>query len=311
MPKTSVSEALGRALVAAAWTDGSLDAEERRALEDLLFGLPDLSIEAWRLLEQDMASPVSDADRRRRFAALHDAIADEPDRELCRNVMALLVGRASPLGESDQEALEGLLEELAQAPEEKGEGILGKLGGWLKAPLQARARALASHEQSESRFTRDVRLQILEKVRERLGWNPGAVDIDDDQLNLLCLMGAILARVADADHDVNDDEFDGIRQALTEHLDVDMLSASIVTEIATGEISEALDTYALVREYFHRTTEEERLRFLDAMFAVAAADDHVSTVEMEEIRLITQGMLLSHRQFIDAKVKVPKRIRDS
>ena len=46
--------------------------------------------------------------------------------------------------------------------------VLGKLGGWLKAPLKARALSLASHQASEDRFNQDVRLQILEQVRERL-----------------------------------------------------------------------------------------------------------------------------------------------
>ena len=57
------------------------------------------------------------------------------------------------------------------------------------------------------------------------------------------------------------------------------------------------------------TTESERLDFIDVLFDVAAADGALSFEETEEIRTIAYVLKLTHRQFIDAKLKVPAELR--
>ncbi|MGB2911413.1 MAG: TerB family tellurite resistance protein, partial [Anaerolineales bacterium] len=59
------------------------------------------------------------------------------------------------------------------------------------------------------------------------------------------------------------------------------------------------------------TTAEQRVRFLDVLFAVADGDGRVSYEETEEIRLIAKMLKLTHRQFIDAKLKIPSEQRSS
>jgi len=51
--------------------------------------------------------------------------------------------------------------------------------------------------------------------------------------------------------------------------------------------------------------EDERVRFMDVLFAVADGDGRVSHEEIEEIRTIANVQKLSHKQFIDAKLKIP------
>jgi uncharacterized tellurite resistance protein B-like protein len=75
--------------------------------------------------------------------------------------------------------------------------------------------------------------------------------------------------------------------------------------MAASEVSKGLDYYRLTRQFFETTTEDERVAFLDALFAVAAGDGLASYDEIEEIRTIAYGLLLSHQQFIDAKLRLP------
>ena len=56
-------------------------------------------------------------------------------------------------------------------------------------------------------------------------------------------------------------------------------------------------------------TEEERVQFLDVLFAVADGDGLVSTPETEGIRRIAMNLKMTHRQFIDAKLKIPRERR--
>jgi len=43
---------------------------------------------------------------------------------------------------------------------------------------------------------------------------------------------------------------------------------------------------------------------VDLLFAVSAADGQMSLDEIEEIRVISRGLNLTHKDFIDAKLKI-------
>ena len=86
----------------------------------------------------------------------------------------------------------------------------------------------------------------------------------------------------------------------------ELAAAGVVAQVAVSEIGKDLDYYRLTRQFFEYTSEDERLRFLDALFAVTIGDGHASEEEIEEIRTISHGLLLSHDQFIAAKLKVPR-----
>lgn len=97
--------------------------------------------------------------------------------------------------------------------------------------------------------------------------------------------------------------------ALQNNWDVSEVEATLVVEVAVSEISKSLDYYRLSREFFESTSFDERMRFLDVLFAVAAGDGHASYEETEEIRTIAMGLKFTHKQFINAKLKIPREQR--
>jgi uncharacterized tellurite resistance protein B-like protein len=87
------------------------------------------------------------------------------------------------------------------------------------------------------------------------------------------------------------------------------VEAALVAETAVSTITKGMDYYRLSRRFFESTTEDERVRFMDALFAVADADGRVSYEEIEEVRTIATVLKLTHKQFIDAKLKIPRERR--
>jgi uncharacterized tellurite resistance protein B-like protein len=83
--------------------------------------------------------------------------------------------------------------------------------------------------------------------------------------------------------------------------------ARIVCEIGCQEAHDSLDSYALSRAFFELSTEDERIATLDLLFALAHSDGEASSEEIEEIRRIRQGFLLSHCHFADARVRARQR----
>ena len=118
-----------------------------------------------------------------------------------------------------------------------------------------------------------------------------------------------MARVAYVDREVSDSEFEAMLAALEDNWDISKEAATLVAGVAVDEISKDLDYYRLTRRFFEHTTEIERVRFLDVLFAVADADGQVSFEETEEIRTISKMLKLTHKQFINAKLKIPRQRR--
>ena len=78
-----------------------------------------------------------------------------------------------------------------------------------------------------------------------------------------------------------------------------------------SEAAKKLDHHRTVRQFASHTTREERLHFLDVLFAVAAADGFATYDEIEEIRAIARTMYLTREAFIAAKLKLPRDQREA
>lgn len=63
------------------------------------------------------------------------------------------------------------------------------------------------------------------------------------------------------------------------------------------------ENFLVTNEFKDMATLEQRLALLDCLFAVAAADKVISTVEEREIRLINDELQLTHDQFIATRFK--------
>ncbi len=79
--------------------------------------------------------------------------------------------------------------------------------------------------------------------------------------------------------------------------------------VAVSETATMLDQSRLVREFADACGPEERAEFLDVLFAVAAADGEATYDEIEELRTIARWLKLTHEQFIEAKLKIPREQR--
>jgi uncharacterized tellurite resistance protein B-like protein len=80
-------------------------------------------------------------------------------------------------------------------------------------------------------------------------------------------------------------------------------AATLVAEVAVSEIGPTMDYYRMAREFFEQTTEEERVRFLDVLLAVAAADGAISNEEQAEVGGISTNLMINPQQYTEALKK--------
>lgn len=313
MASRSLIMALAKVIAAAAWADNHVSNEEINSLKDLLFQLPQARLDQglqltgkeWARLEMYLESPVDEAERTRLIAELQNELNTPADKQIVKDALKQLVETDGAVTEAEKQ----IINEVNEALEQVDVGLIAQLGRLIGGAVDRRTAAVAHAPNREQFFADFIKNKVFYEVRRRLNLGEAELEIPEGDLRKLSLAGGLMAKVAHVDHKVTDKEFDAIANALQTHWDVDRQTAVFITEVATSEVAKKLDHYRTVRQFSTRTTRTERVHFLDVLFAVAAADGYATYDEIEEIRAIGKGMLLTHPQFIQAKLKLPRERR--
>jgi uncharacterized tellurite resistance protein B-like protein len=307
MAKPNVIKALAKVMIAAAWSDGSVSVEEVNSLKDLLFQLPGMTASDWAELDIYLDAPVGEAERARLVAELQAALATSQDKSLAIATIDEVVSADGEISEEEKSTAD----EIKSAIQGAHHGVFGKMGKLVGSSVNRRAQAVENAPNRELHLEDFVKNKIFYQVNRRLELGETTIHLPEDKLRKLSLAGGLMARVAYLDREVKEGEIDTMVKAIQANWDIDDLEAALVAEIAVSEIGKGLDYYRLTRQFFESTTEDERVRFLDVLFAVADGDGRVSYSEIEEIRTIANGLKLTHQQFIDAKLRIPPERRAS
>lgn len=102
----------------------------------------------------------------------------------------------------------------------------------------------------------------------------------------------VLARVANADLRIEESEARAMERVVAETSGLGPAEAALAVEIAKSQarLAGGTENYVVTREFRRVSTPEQRLRLLDCLYAVAAADDTVTTLESGEIAAIAEEL---------------------
>jgi len=307
MSKPTLIKSLAKVIISAAWADGEVSNEEINSLKDLLFQMPEMTARDWAELEIYLDAPVNLEERERLIAELAAAMRTPRDRALAISRLEEIIAVDGNITEKER----ALVAEIKSALEGVNVSVFGQLGHLLGRSLQRRKRQ-DSDKYNRERYIDDfIKNKVFYSLKHKAKIDANAFELPEDELRKLSLAGGLMAQVAFVDRDISPSEVAGIAQAIQKSWGVSAAAAATVAEVAAAEISKQLDLYRLAREFFESTTESERLAFLEALFAVAASDGSASHEEIEAIRLVAKLLKLTHKQFISAKLKLPRAKRAS
>ncbi len=302
MAKEQLIMTLAKVLIAAAWADGELTHDEINSMKDLLFFFPQLSARQWASLAIYIEAPVDEAERTRLVDDLRNAIRSDADKELVLRTLDEMV-------HADGQVTE---EEAAVAAQIKAaiESVdVGLLAGLVRGMTRRRSQALASAPNREDYFADFLKNKVYYGARRRVQLGEADLDLPEDTFRTLCLAGGLMAQIAHVNPEVTDAEVETMVDALREYWHLTQQQAEFVVDVAVSETASLLDRYRLAREFAAACTHQERVEFLDVLFALAAADGLATYEEIEEIRQMARSLKLSHREFITAKLKIPRSRR--
>lgn len=299
---------LARVIIAAAWADGEISNEEINSLKDLLFHLPQGSQglsngfngQEWARLEMYIETPVGGDERARLVADLQESLRSPEDKALVLNAIEAMIEADGTVSESEEK----VMAEIRAAIDSADTGLLGGLQRLLGGAVDRRSQVVANAPNRELYYEDFIKNKVYYSLQQRLSMEGLDLDIPDAELRVLSLAGGLMAKVAQMDREVTDDEFTAIVEGITSYWQVSDAAATFVAEVAVSAVDMTYDTFRMMRELAELTSEDRRRQFLAALFAVANADGKISIDETEEIRVVSRGINLTHRDFIDAKLQV-------
>jgi uncharacterized tellurite resistance protein B-like protein len=294
---------IGKVIIATAWADGMITDDEVNSLKDLLWRLPAVNAREWEELEIYLDAPVDDAERERLVAQLRQQIDTTDARNLAFSAIDNMVSADGVMSDSER----AVVAEIKSSLDSADVGVWGSLSRML---ISRRTEAAASAPNREVYLNDFVRNRVYYKMRQRLSAENRQWEIPDDELRRLGLAGGLLALIAQFSEGVSDKERSAMESALQSAWSLPPDSVAFIVEVALAN-GEKLDLFRVVREFSEVTTDEERQAFLNALFTVAAADNKASFDEIEQLRLVAKGFKLSHQEFIDAKLSIPRDQRSA
>ena len=298
---------LAKVMVAAAWADGEITNDELNSLKDLLFHMKGMTAKDWAEIDIYLDSPVEEAERQRLVDELQALLASPAERDLAIQTLDQLALLGGKIGPAEQAVIREIKDEIQN-------GRTGGANRWrlfTRGQVKGRSQAISQAPNRELVMDDFINNKIYYSLSRNVASGMALQELPEEKLRKLSLAAGLMARVTFVDGQVNEIEKQGIDQALQKFWQISPAEADLVAEIAISEIVAGLDYYRLTRQFFECTNEAERIAFLDALFAAAIGDGRASYDEIEEIRSVANGLLLTHQQFIDAKLKVPREMRVS
>jgi uncharacterized tellurite resistance protein B-like protein len=137
--------------------------------------------------------------------------------------------------------------------------------------------------------------------------------LDPDRAKFLASFAYVLSRVANADHQVTDEEVAAMEQIVTGKGNISPDQAALVVQMARTQqkLFGPTDDFLVTRELGRVASYEQKVALIDCLYAVASADSRIFAAEGDEIGRIGRELKVdqsdlsrlrsSYREFLEAR----------
>jgi len=129
--------------------------------------------------------------------------------------------------------------------------------------------------------------------------------LDPEKARFLAAFAYVLARVANADLEIDEDETREMERSLRAIAGLSEGEATLAVEIAKSQtrILGGTENYRVTREFRNASTREQRAELLRCLYAVAAADGTISPDESAEILCIAEELGFTRPEAISVRAE--------
>lgn len=134
--------------------------------------------------------------------------------------------------------------------------------------------------------------------------------LQPDRAKFLAGFAYLLARVARADLRISLEETRTMEHIIMDSGGLPEEQAILVVQMAKTQniLFGSTENFLVSREFKAASSHEERMALLDCLYAIAAAENLISTVEDNEISQIADELRIEHGEFISIRSKFRDRL---
>jgi uncharacterized tellurite resistance protein B-like protein len=200
---------------------------------------------------------------------------------------------------SEREWMQELHDAVAET--RRGRFLLDGLKSFLRIGASETASASAGRE---AQFHDFLHNRVLFALRHRVDSKKLESVGSPKKIKELTLYAAFLAQVGYVDDTFVPQEKAFIEKLLRKSWGVPPSVAEAVTDVAIEVVGQGLDVHRMIQEAKSTLSMNKRKTLIEALFSLSQAEGKMSFEEIEAIRKIAYGLDFSHREFINAKLKV-------
>ncbi|TFG92648.1 MAG: TerB family tellurite resistance protein [Syntrophobacterales bacterium] len=115
---------------------------------------------------------------------------------------------------------------------------------------------------------------------------------------------ALLLEMSQIDGEFSESEREGILSIIKREYEVDDEHITAIIETADKELKGSLDLWQFTNLINHNYTQEEKIKIIEMVWHIAYTDGRLDKHEDFLVHKIANLLRLTHRQLIDAKIKV-------
>ncbi|MCZ6620337.1 MAG: TerB family tellurite resistance protein [Deltaproteobacteria bacterium] len=289
-----------KVLACVAWADEEVTNAELNFIKQFVRRF-DLSGDEWMQVELYLSERVDAEEMRQVTRRFFSRVHRSKERRMLVDAVENLLRADESLSDIEQEWLRDLQEVVSGAKK-----TVFFLDG-LKSLLRIGGENQKGTDEGRDADLHDfIHNRVLFKLRRRLGSERLEECGTPAKLKKLTLSAALLGRVGYVDNEFLPQEEAFMKKVLSETWGASPPVAEVITEIAIETVRHGVDLHRLVKEVKETMSKPEKKNLLEGIFALAMAEGRMSNEEVEEIRKIAYMLDFSHKQFIDAKLKILK-----
>ena len=147
------------------------------------------------------------------------------------------------------------------------------------------------------RVTSSPQTDTVRKIVQKLDQLP------EEQARYIAAFAFLLSRAARADLTISPEETEVMERIVMQQSGLPEELALVVVQIAKtqNQLFGSTENYLVTREFERMATREQKLALLDCLFAVAAADENITSEEDNVVKQIASELKLSHDEYIAAR----------
>jgi len=123
--------------------------------------------------------------------------------------------------------------------------------------------------------------------------------LDPDEARYLAAFAFVLARVANSDSQISEEESHRMEEVVRDVGELSEAQAVLVVQIAKSQqlLKGGTENYLVTREFSKISDRGQKERLLRCLFEISAADDSISLVEENEVKIIAGELKFEHPEF--------------